>query len=60
MSAPEAYGVAAAARAYGLPENQIRAAINTGRLKAKRVGRLLLIKAADLREWFDALEDARP
>lgn len=44
---------------YDLSPDTIRAAINKGRLPAKRVGRSIRVDVAALAEWFRSLEDAR-
>jgi excisionase family DNA binding protein len=51
-----------AAEVTNTSEDTIRAAINTGKLRAKRLGdsanAKYLISADALRDWFDQLEDA--
>lgn len=51
-----------AAEACGVSQDVMRAAVQTGNLRAKRAGKdgggLYLFRPADLEAWFDRLEDA--
>lgn len=63
---PRVVGIPAAAAMYDVGPDAIRAAIRSGRLRAKRQGKddkgrgrgKYLIRIADLDAWFDSLEDA--
>jgi excisionase family DNA binding protein len=50
-----AYTVAEAAEAAGLHHVKVREAIKTGRLPARRVGKPIVILAADLVAWLESL-----
>lgn len=74
MTLPKlAFNTTEAATATGLSEDTIKKAIRTGKLRAKRSGRLekdttrgragdpagrYLVTESDLRAWLDSLEDA--
>ena len=47
-----------AAELYGVSFDTIKRAVNSGHLRAKRVGRRYRIGRADLRAWFESLPDA--
>lgn len=49
---------AEAADMYGVHENAITAAIHSGALQAKKVGRQYRIGVDALQAWFEALPDA--
>lgn len=53
-----ALGVREAARVAGVSHSTISREIAAGRLRAKRYGRRVLIRPADLRRWIDSLPDA--
>lgn len=55
---PIAVSVRTAADMLDVSQDTIRAAINRGELTARRVGRILRIGTADLRQWFDSHEAA--
>jgi excisionase family DNA binding protein len=50
-----AYTVAEAAEAAGLHHVKVREAIKMGRLPARRVGKPIVILAADLAAWLESL-----
>lgn len=54
-----ALGVRAAARAVGVHPSTISREIAAGRLKARRLGRRVLIRPADLRAWLESLPEAK-
>lgn len=54
---PLAVSIAQAAQATGLSEDTIRDAVQKLQLPAKRFGRRILIRWADLAAWVDELED---
>lgn len=59
MSLPRiALTVPEAAESVGVSKDRIRAAINSGKLRAKRDGRALMIPVTSLETWVDGLEDA--
>lgn len=63
MTAPIAYTVQTAAEAvYGVSEDLLRKAVNSGKLKAKRTGPKgtgrIVIMRADLEAWLEGLDDA--
>lgn len=47
-----------AAVMYGVSFDTIKRAVNTGALKAKRIGRRVGIDVADLASWWESLPDA--
>jgi excisionase family DNA binding protein len=47
-----------AAKKAGVSFSAIKAAINTGALRAKKAGRRYLVSDEQLREWFENLPDA--
>lgn len=49
--------IAQAAQDTGLSQDTIRQAVLKGDLPAKRAGRRILVKVADLEKWIDQLED---
>ena len=49
--------IAQAAQDTGLSQDTIRQAVLKGDLPAKRVGRRIIVKVADLTKWIDQLED---
>jgi excisionase family DNA binding protein len=53
---PISISVRDAAALTSISEYEIRAAINKGHLKARRLGRRLLILTDDVRAWLDTLE----
>lgn len=59
MTTAIAVSVKTAAELLEVSETTIREAIDTRALAAKKVGRVLRIDTAALREWFAGLEDAR-
>ena len=56
---PGAVSIKTAAAILELSDKTLRAAINRGDLRAKRVGTHLRISRADLAAWFEALDDAQ-
>ena len=58
-STPLSISVRDAAALTSLSEFEVRKAINSGDLTARKVGRRLVILTEDLRKWLDALELAR-
>ena len=58
-STPLSISVRDAAALTSLSEFEVRKAINSGALPARKVGRRLVILTEDLRRWLDALELAR-
>lgn len=61
MSADQrrAVSISTAASMYGLTDYQIRRAIDTLQLPAKKVGGRIVIGVDDLGEWFERQDDAR-
>ena len=53
-----AYSLATAAVAVDFSEKTLTRAIRSGQLKAKKVGRAVRIKRADLEAWIDSCPDA--
>lgn len=51
---------AEAAESASVSEDVIDAAIKTGALKAKKQGRRVLVRPADLESYVDALDDVTP
>lgn len=56
---PISVSIREAASMVGLDPTTIADEINKRRLPAKKSGRRILIKVADLEAWFDGLDDAR-
>lgn len=54
----KAYSRDEAARLYGVSLDTIRRAINTGQLRAKKVGRVIRVDEKSLEDWFKNLPDA--
>jgi excisionase family DNA binding protein len=55
-----AYSPAEAWKAIGIGRTAFYSAITDGRLKARRLGRRVLIERSELRRFIEALPDARP
>lgn len=55
---PVAYSRAAAAEAAAISEDMLDRAIRTGELRAKRLGRRVLIRRSDLEAYVASLPDA--
>lgn len=51
--------IARAAELTGLSQDTIRDAVNRLDLPAKRNGRRIVIRYADLEKWVDGMEDVR-
>ena len=51
-------GIGQAAAAVGTSKDRIDKAIHSGALRAKKIGRAVRIKPADLEAWLDAQDDA--
>ena len=49
--------IAQAAQDTGLSQDTIRQAVLKGEIPAKRVGRRIILKVAELEKWIDRLED---
>lgn len=43
---------------YSVSEDTVRRAINTGKLRAKKVGKRYVVSAEAAAEWFEGLDDA--
>lgn len=54
-----AVSIRQAADMVGLSETTIRDAVNKQHLPAKKIGRVIRVRVADLTAWFDSLDDAR-
>ena len=57
MSTPLTVTIAGAAQATGLSSDFIRDAVNKSELPAKRAGRRIIIRWADLQQWVNSRED---
>jgi excisionase family DNA binding protein len=56
---PLVYSIPDAARRAGLSSSNVRLRIQSGELKARQMGRRVLILDADLRAWLEALPSAK-
>lgn len=56
---PYAVSIRDASDMVGLDSTTIRDAIDKLQLPAKKYGRRILIRTADIEAWFDGLDDAR-
>lgn len=49
----------AAAALVGVSDQTLRRAIKSGKLRAKRMEKKILIAQVDLEQWLESLDDAR-
>jgi excisionase family DNA binding protein len=59
LDEPLSYSIPDAARRAGLSSSNVRLRIQNGELKARQMGRRVLILDADLRAWLEALPSAK-
>ena len=57
MSTPLTVTIAGASQATGLSSDFIRDAVNKAELPAKRAGRRIIIRWADLQQWVNGMEN---
>lgn len=60
MTEPAAYPFSDFLKRYGIGRTKAYEEINSGRLKARKVGKRTLVTEADAQAWLDSLPAFRP